>query len=201
MEASIFWNIIAQYNTQTIYVQIALFVLLAISVAVSYKKRKGWACKMMLSFLNLFIGIAFFIQFGTEPIQNYFALPLYILVGVLFAYETIKTRDDALNKPTPVQLFLAGLYLAYPLVSMACGNEFPRMVTHIMPCPVATISIVLYSLYNKKNPILMGLLAVWGLTGVKAIPFKAYEDLILLAAGIYGVYHTYLILRKNRKCS
>lgn len=200
MDASIFWDIIAQYNVQTIYVQIALFVLLAISVAISCITRKGWICKMMLSVLNLFIGIVFFVQFGTEPIQKYFAQPLYLLAGILFAYESIKNRNDALRKPTPVQLFLAGLYLAYPVVSMACGNEFPRMVTHIMPCPVATISIVLYSMYGKKNPVLMGLLAVWGLTGIKAIPFKAYEDLILLAAGIYGVYQTYLSLRKNHKC-
>ncbi len=197
MDASIFWDIIEQYNTQTIYIQIVLFVSLAISFAVSCNIHKGWICKMVLSVLNLFIGIVFFVQFGTEPIQKYFALPLYLLVGVLFAYETIRNRKDALRKPTPIQLFLAALYLVYPLVSMACGNEFPRMVTHIMPCPVATISIVLYSMFNKKNPVLMGLLAVWGLTGVKAIPFKAYEDLILLAAGIYGIYQTYLILRKK----
>jgi len=197
MDASIFWDIIEQYNSQTIYIQIVLFVSLAISIAVSYNIHKGWICKMVLSVLNLFIGIAFFMQFGTESIQKYFALPLYLLVGVLFAYETIRNRNDSLRKPTPIQLFLAALYLVYPLVSMACGNEFPRMVTHIMPCPVATISIVLYSMFNKKNPVLMGLLAVWGLTGVKAIPFKAYEDLILLAAGIYGIYQTYLILRKK----
>lgn len=198
MDASIFWDIIEQYNTQTIYVQIVLVFLLAVSVDASYKLRKGWICKIMLSVLNMFIGCFFFLQFGTEPIQRYFALPLYMLVALFFLYDAIKNRSDVPCKPTLVQLILAGLYLAYPVVSMACGNEFPRMVTHIMPCPVATISIVLYSMYNKKNPVLMGLLAVWGLTGVKAIPFKAYEDLILLAAGIYGVYQTFKIIKEKK---
>ncbi|MDD6038479.1 MAG: DUF6064 family protein [bacterium] len=32
------------------------------------------------------------------------------------------------------------------------------------------------------------LMTIWGLTGLKAIIFAAYEDLILLACGIYGVY-------------
>lgn len=61
------------------------------------------------------------------------------------------------------------------------------MVTHIMPCPVAGSGIVLYSGYSRKNKLLPALLALWGLTGIKALLFHVHEDLILLLCGLYGV--------------
>lgn len=60
------------------------------------------------------------------------------------------------------------------------------MVMHIMPCPVISLSIAVYAGYHKKNKILLALLAIWGLTGIKAIFFQVYEDIILLACRLYG---------------
>lgn len=77
------------------------------------------------------------------------------------------------------------LYLVYPLVSLLLGNTFPRMVTHIMPCPVISLSITVYAGYARKNRLLLALLTIWGLTGVKSVIFQAYEDIILLVCGIY----------------
>ena len=62
------------------------------------------------------------------------------------------------------------------------------MVTHIMPCPIVSLSIVVYAGYKRKNKLLLSLLMIWGLTGVKSIVFSAYEDIILLMCGIYAVY-------------
>ena len=61
------------------------------------------------------------------------------------------------------------------------------MATHIMPCPVTSLSIAVYAGYKKKNKLLLALLTVWGLTGVKSVVFNAYEDIILLACGLYGM--------------
>ncbi len=58
--------------------------------------------------------------------------------------------------------------------------HFPQMVTHIMPCPVVSLSIAVYAGYNKKNKLLLAMLTVWGLTGIKSVIFSAYEDIILL---------------------
>lgn len=33
----------------------------------------------------------------------------------------------------------------------------------------------------------LALLTVWGLTGIKSVIFSAYEDIILLICGLYGV--------------
>lgn len=80
------------------------------------------------------------------------------------------------------------LYLGYPLLSMLLGGAFPQMVTYIMPCPVVSLSIAVYAGYIRKNKLLLVLLTVWGLTGIKSILFHAYEDIILLICGFYGIW-------------
>ena len=56
-----------------------------------------------------------------------------------------------------------------------------------MPCPVISLSIAVYAGYKRKNKLLLALLTVWGLTGIKSIIFSAYEDIILLLCGLYGI--------------
>ena len=68
------------------------------------------------------------------------------------------------------------------------GNQFPKMVTHIMPCPIVSLSIAVYAGYKRKNKLLLLLLTIWGMTGIKSVIFAAYEDIILFICGIYGVY-------------
>lgn len=187
MNAQAFWNVIGNYNEQTKILQIGLLISVIVAIALSYMRKVNWAAKFALGITNLFIGIAFFAWYGTEPIQRFFALPLYLLCGILFLYESWHNKDDLLEKPTPVQSLLIVLYLLYPLISFALGNRFPQIVTHIMPCPIVSLSITVYAAYKRKNILLLILLTVWGLTGIKSIIFNAYEDIILLICGFYGV--------------
>ena len=39
-----------------------------------------------------------------------------------------------------------------------------------------------------RKEVLLILLTIWGLTGVKALIFSVYEDVILLLAGLFGVW-------------
>ncbi len=105
----------------------------------------------------------------------------------MFLYECIFNKDDMLKKPNRWQIILLSLYIIYPGVSTLLGNYFPQMVTYIMPCPVISISIAVYSGYNRKNKFLLLLLTIWGLTGIKSVAFNVYEDIILLICGIYGI--------------
>lgn len=188
MNAQEFWNVIGDYNNQTLFIQIVLLAILVLAIVLSYLKKLNWAAKIALGIANIFIGIAFFAMYGTEPIQIFFAMPLFIISGILFLYEAWKNKDDELNKPSVFQMILLLLYAVYPLVSVAFGATFPQMVTHIMPCPVASLSITVYSGYKRKNRVLLALLTVWGFTGIKSIFFNAYEDLILLICGFYGLF-------------
>jgi hypothetical protein len=78
----------------------------------------------------------FFAWYGTEPIQKYFAFPLYLLCGALFLFESWNNRNDVIKKPNMLQIVLLSFYLFYPFVSLFLGNSFPKMVTYIMPCPI-----------------------------------------------------------------
>jgi len=195
MDVNKFWEIIGQYNSQTIFIQIFLFILGIISFFLSYTESIKWIIKLVLGITILFIGIVHFGYFGTEIIQKYFALPLFIICGLLFIYESFKNKQDVLDKFNKLQIVLFILYLLYPLISFVLGNKFPRMVTYIMPCPYISVSIIIYSGYRIKNKLLLIMMALWGLTGVKAFVANAYEDLILLVCGFYCIY----VLKKQTK--
>ena len=186
MDAQAFWDVIGHYNRQTLAIQIVLLVFVLSAVSISFAGKVQWLAKLALGVANLFIGIVFFGIYGTEPIQMFFALPLYLVCGGLFLYESLRSREDALRRPDGWQAVLLVLYALYPAVSILLGNRFPRMVTHIMPCPIASLSIAVYSGCRRKNRLLLALLTIWGLTGIKSVIFHAYEDIILLLCGLYG---------------
>lgn len=98
MNATAFWDVIGNYNTQSMVFQIGMLIFLVVGFAFSYTQKVNWAAKFVLGTTNLFIAIAFFAWFGTEPIQIYFALPLFLLCGGLFLYEWIRNKNDILLK-------------------------------------------------------------------------------------------------------
>lgn len=198
MDAQAFWKAIGTYNGHTWGLQIVLLLFLLVMLALSYGQRVPWAANLALGIANLWIAFAFFARYGTEPIQKYFALPLFLLCGALFLFESWHTREDPLCRPNAVQGILLLLYLLYPLVSLLLGSRFPQMVTHIMPCPIASLSIAVCSSYRRKNRLLLVLLTIWGLTGVKSVLFRAYEDIILLLCGLYGAVLLARELRHGR---
>lgn len=187
MDAQAFWNVIGNYNEQTKIIQIGMCIFVIFAIVLSYIQKVNWAAKFALGIANLFIGVVFFAWYGTEPIQKFFALPLYLFCGILFLYESWHNKNDLLKKPTFFQSLLIVLYLLYPFISIVLGNSFPQMVTYIMPCPIVSLSITVYAGYRRKNKLLLILLTVWGLTGIKSIIFSAYEDMILLICGFYGI--------------
>ena len=195
MDATVFWKVIGAYNSQTIIAQIVLTLLLVAGLILSYTGKLKWGAKLVLGIANLYIGIVFLGMFGTEPIQKFFALPLYLGCGGLLLFECIHNKDDILNKPQKWQVSLLSLFALYPMLSSLLGNTFPEMVTYMMPCPIVSVSIAVYSGYGRKNRLLLLLLTIWGLTGIKSLIFNAFEDIILLVAGIYGV----CILFKDHK--
>jgi nitrate reductase NapE component len=200
MDTNIFWEIIGHYNSQTKIIQIVLFALLVISFVLSYMGKIKWLVKLTLGIINIYIGIVFFGYYGTEKIQKYFALPLFIICGLLFIFECIKNKNDEIEKNNKWQIILSTLYVLYPIISVVLGNRFPKMTTHIMPCPIISISIIIYSGYRNKGKLLLFVMLLWGLTGVKAFFANAYEDIILLICGIYCmiiIFKQYKIVKNN----
>ena len=102
MDAQAFWNVIGQYNQNTIIIQVILLILTVIAVTLSYTNKIVCSAKLMLGIANLFIGVVFFGYYGTQPIQKFFALPLYLICGFLFLYEVRHNKNDTLSRPKAI---------------------------------------------------------------------------------------------------
>ncbi len=185
MDAQAFWNVIGTYNQSTWIIQIILFLFIVLSIVIAYSGKCIWMPEVTLGITNLFIGFVFFLFYGTEPIQKFFAFPLYIAVGFLFLWEAVKHKASDFKHFNKWKWMLFCVIMLYPFISMMFGNSFPKMVVYIMPCPVISLSILIYSCYEHRNKMLLTLMAIWGLTGIKAFIVNAYEDVILLICGIY----------------
>lgn len=187
MNAQSFWNVIANYNQATIYIQIILCICLILSCMIARKNRLRWLPKVVYGIICMFLAFVFFLGFGTEPIQFYFAFPLYLLLGIVFVFEAVRNKQEEFQKFTKLQWGLVALVVIYPLVSIVQGKNFPAMLLYIMPCPVVCIGIIIWLSYKKRNLVSLSLLTIWGLTGIKAFFFNAYEDLILFGMGLLAL--------------
>lgn len=199
MDAQAFWDVIGRYNQTTWPIQIGLLLFIAISLTEAFLHKAVWLPKIAFGVTNLFIAVVFFLIYGTEPIQTYFAFPLYIGVGTLFLWEGIKHRGSKFTPFNKLQWVLLGLVAVYPVVSLCLGHSFPQMVVYIMPCPIVSLSIVVYAAYEHRNKLLLALLTIWGLTGVKSFFFNAIEDVILLICGIYCLCLLVSEFKRTRK--
>ncbi len=188
MNKNTFFEIIGKYNSNTLVFQLILIVLILMSLILAYRNKKYFLPKVFLGISNIFVSIVFFMYYGKYPIQYYFAAPLFFLCGSFFIYESFKNKNDILNKPNFLNFIFFIIVLLYPLISFLLGHEYPLTALFLMPCPLISLSIVIYSNYNNKNKLLMILLIIWGMTGVKSIIFEAYEDIILWGCGFYGIY-------------
>ena len=90
MDAQAFWNVIGMYNNQTWKIQIILLIFMIAAIALSYIQKVNWAAKFAFGITSLYIGTVFFGWYGTEPIQKFFALPLYLFCGILLRQFNVK---------------------------------------------------------------------------------------------------------------
>jgi hypothetical protein len=188
MDAQAFWNVIGSYNQSSWVCQCAVLALIAAGAVLAFSQKAAGFLKAALGLGNLFIGVVFFLVFGTEPIQRYAAAPLFLAIGGLFLYEAVRRKTDCFRTPGVIQWALLFLFAVYPLISVLLGHSFPQMVVHVMPCPMVSLSIVLYSCYEQKSKPLLLFMTLWGLTGIKAFFVNALEDTILLLCGLFCLW-------------
>lgn len=197
MDASKFWDVISNYNEATYLLQVVLLVALVVSCMLARKGKLVWLPKVAYGLTSIYLAVVFFLFFGTEPIQYFFAFPVYLVLGITFIFEAVKHKEENFEKLTKIQWLFSGLVAVYPLVSIFQGKIFPKMLLYIMPCPVICIGMIIWLGYKRRNLLSLALLTLWGLTGVKAFFFDAYEDIILLAVGICALVILILEIKKR----
>ena len=66
MKAEQFWNVIVNYNQDTWKIQVVFLFIIITSIMVAYLKKAQCVPKITLGITNLFIGIVYFLVYGTE---------------------------------------------------------------------------------------------------------------------------------------
>jgi hypothetical protein len=193
----LFWQVISHYNQHTLLIQLFFCAALIGSVIFAIRHKAMSLPKLALAASNLYVGIVFFFVFDRSPVGLYFAGPLFLLVGALFLYDGLKYSQVPFNNFSGLSLLVLVITVLYPLVSYLLGHHYPAQVLYILPCPLISLSILLYLQYPQRSAFLMVLMIIWALTGVKAFIFNVLEDLILLIVGIYAIYR--MVTDKKQK--
>jgi len=183
-----FWKAIETYNVETISTQ-GIFTVILIGILLFSFFRQNQLVeiliKIVFSVVFIYLGIYFFMIIDKSFTSKIFG-PYFIIIGLLFLIGLLDSKSQ-LQPSTPVQYLFYGIALSYPIISYLLDHKFPHQVLYILPCPIASIALITYCRFKKRNDVLNIMLIIWGLTGVKAIIFDVKEDLILLMIGVYGL--------------
>ena len=214
------WNVLINFNEsimpfQFIWAGIAL--ILTIWFFIKPGKINAILLKVYFMLSFAFISIMFFAIKGQD-------LPAFVSQAICFGSLAILfTIDLKLNKlqiilpeklaPKIVMMISVVLVFLYPIIGMLSGHIYPRMIIlGTFPCPTVALAIIFATASLSKAEIKwqsIGLLAIWILLLIWAIPFPiaiqipqfgAYEDIVMLLIGIYGLVSLiWTIVKKSLK--
>jgi len=182
-----FWQVIEKYNVETIYMQGIFSVILIGVLLYSFFKQNQLIeslIKIVFGTVFIYLGIYFFLIIDKSFTSKIFG-PYFIIIGLLFL--GLLDSKSQLQPSTRFQYLLYGIVLSYPIISYLLDHKYPHQILYLLPCPIASIALITYCRFKKRNDVLNILLIIWGLTGVKAIIFDVKEDLILLMIGVYAL--------------
>jgi hypothetical protein len=163
-------------------------------------KLPSFFAKLFLSIAFAWNGVVFYLTLAKgiagNSRGNYFTGPLFILVAVLFAVDLFRQKIQ-FSLPTIkwqryAALLLMTLVFCYPIIGVLSGYEFTSLIvpgTH--PCPTTALGLLLLTLalpqVDKVIYILLIFFAVPFTPFLQIVRYGVFEDMILLAIGVYGL--------------
>ena len=112
---------------------------------------------------------------------------LFLILDVIFNWTEIKIPENNKLKYISWFFIFAGIFL-YPLVEIATGFTYPRMVFFGAECPttISLIGILIGSIPKVNKPlfILISLNAIF--TGISVAIYGATFDYLYALAGVFG---------------
>lgn len=198
VSAEKWWSQVGAYNEAVFPMQI---VMLAVALVLSCflfakpEPKIGKLMKAYLSFAFFWNGIVFFMIFGKELPGKFLGIPLFVLLGILMAWD-IHTNKIQLKFPgTTWQKSLLVLLILcsflYPLIGYVFGHYYPEACTFgVMPCPTTVFALALLAAsIPKVDKKIYILLLLWALPAVgKCLgAMDLYEDCVLFWTGVYAL--------------
>lgn len=210
--SSDWWAGLIGYNTGIYpfqFIIMALAVVLTLLFIFKPGKAVSIAMKAFLSFSMLFNGVLFFIVLGDKlpaPLK-YVQAGLFIMIGILFLAD-IFTGWSVLNFPSKgirrySTVFLLIIVMLYPVVGLLRGHGAMQLIyPGTLPCGSTAFALVILSAsLPKVNKVPYILLLIWAIPFAPLIQipqFQVYEDVIMLAVGIYALI-VWIISMRQRK--
>ncbi len=203
-DAEKWWSQVGTYNEAIFPMQIVMLVaafLLTYFVFARPGLKTNKMMKAYLSFTFVWNGIVFFLIFGKELPGKFFGIPLFVLLGILMAWDIHANKIQLSLPDTSWQKYLTVLLVLcsflYPLIGYAFGHYYPKSCTFgVMPCPTTVFALALLTAaIPKVNKKIYILLLLWALPafGKCLGAMDLYEDCVLFWAGVYAM----IMLIKN----
>ena len=198
-----FWQIIEAYGAQIQPAQIVFYIAAILIVGWLFLKPgriQTLVAKLYLSMAFAWNGIVFYFILARNmaggSYGNYVFGSIFIIVAVLFAVDLFRQKMRFLL-PTVgwrkyATLVLALLIFCYPLFGMVFGHGFTSLIMPgAFPCPTTALGLLLLTMalpqVDKTIYILLLLCAIPFTPFVQIARYGVYEDMILLATGIYSL--------------
>ena len=204
-----FWNTIADYNSGTWPLQIAIVVIGLILTLLLYfrpSRTVRIAMKLFMIFLNFWIAAVYYLIYCAPREYNGLMALFWAIMGGLWIYDlAVKHASlELTGKHQSFAVVLLVMPIVYPLLSLALGRTFPMMTSPVMPCSVAVFTIGLMLAFSERvNIILAMFLAHWALLGFSKIYFFGIiEDYLLvfsLVPALYIFFREYVMAHASGK--
>lgn len=198
-------NTFANYNNTIFPLQIFVY-LLGIVALLFVIKQKEYSSRIIfgiLSFLWLWTGIVFFMQyFGPIYKPAYGFGVVFIIQGIIYLVSYFKSKVSFNYNKDVFSLvgiiFIVYAMVGYPLFGYFINHTYPQMPPFgLTPCPLVVFTFGLLLLTNTKVPKSLFVIPfLWSLSGFIPVSIGIWEDIGLIIAGILG---TIMIIRRDKK--
>jgi len=201
-----FFEVFERYNTDFPFAGTVLTATALAMVALLFVGTAG-AARAIYLFLGLlwaWTGIVYHgLYFSIINPTAFVFGAMFILQSALFITTGLFSRSPVFSLRRDVQGILGAcliLYalVAYPLIGIASGHEYPRAPTFGLPCPLTifTFGMLLFA-SNRRRWYLIIIPTGWAVIGTSAaIFFGIWQDLALLVAAIIVII---LLMMQNRR--
>ncbi len=197
-DAEKWWNQIGTYNEAIFPMQIVMLAVAFVLTCFLFAKpgpRINKFMKVYLSFVFAWNGIVFFLIFGEELPGKYLGIPLFVLLGILMAWDIHTNRIQLKLPDTSWQRYLTFFLIIcsflYPLIGYIFGHYYPRSCTFgVTPCPMTVFALALLTAaIPKVNKTIYVLLLLWALPAFGKCfgAMDLYEDCLLFWTGVYAL--------------
>jgi hypothetical protein len=189
-----FLGVFMNYNNAIWPIQIAAYVLGAISIASLFRKTRAAdrVIAGILAAMWLWTGVAYHaLSFSVINKAAYIFAALFIFQGCYLIYAGVY-RDQIRFGLRPVIAtgvgisFVVYAVIVYPLIGVATGHRYPEMpMFGVTPCPVTIFTFGMLLLTLRPVPSWLFVIPfVWSLIGGSAaILLNVPQDWLLLVSG------------------